>query len=319
MKKKKGLVFVFILIVSTLYGAGSKEEVYPNKTIKVIVPWAPGGLAPVLAEVIKPLLAEELGVSVITENKPGGGTAVGTKELQLAPADGYTIGMQAATIFGITHTTKGDVDYRNFDLIASVTEDYYAITVNANSPWKTLAELLTYIKANPGKVRAGHSGIGTAWHVAAIVFNQDMGVEMLPVPFTGGGPAVTALLGDHLEVTTVPFGDMTAVLPTGQVRVLAVGAPERDPFFPDIPTVKEAAGIASSFGSFRCFLAPKGVPPERLKVLEDALKRVTQNPVYVDFCKKNGINNSFVGRVEFQKKYAFYAEKMIGVLESASK
>ena len=317
--KKRGIFacILFICTFSILSAEGKKEEKYPNRAIRVIVPWAiGGGLAHLLADTIKPLLSAELGIPIVNEAKPGGGTAVGMKELQAATPDGYTIGMNTASIFGVTHTTKGEVDHRNFELICSVTEDYYAISVNSASQWKTLAELVAYMKANPGKVRIGHSGVGTAWHVASTVFAQDAGVELTAVPFNSGGAAVTALMGNHIEAVSVPFGDMTATLPTGEIRVLAVGAPKRDPFFPDVHTIKEAIGIDSTFGSFRSFIAPKGTPPEKIKVLENAIRKVTETASYKEFCSKNGVNINFEGRTQFEKKYAAYGEKMMSVLKT---
>ena len=316
---RKRVVFICLLMLiafSALFAEGKKDEKFPSKPIRIILPWAPGGLAPTLAEMLKPILTDILGVPVVTENKPGGGTAVGMKDLQISPPDGYTIGMNAAGIFGATHTTKGDVDYRNFELICSVTEDYYAITVHKDSPWNTLPEFLAYMKANPGQVRIGHSGVGSAYHVALIVFAQDMNVDITAVPFGGGGPALTALMGNHIEATIVPFGDMTSTLPTGQLRVLAVGAPVRDPFFPDIPTVKEVTGIDSVSGSFRCFFTPKETPLDRIKIIEDAIKKATEHPTYVEFCNKNGITNMFEGRDQYMSKYNAYADVMLRVLRT---
>ena len=191
MKRKSVLIGLLISVVflSGLYAEGKKDEKYPSRTIRIVFPWSPDGVAYVMTEGMKPYLSTGLGVPVVIDSKPGGGTAVGMKELQIQPPDGYTVGINSTSLIGATYMTKGDVDYKNFDLIASFTEDFYAISVNVDSPWKTLPDLITYMKANPGKVRIGNSGVGTAWHVASIVFAQDMGVEITPVPFSAGGTA----------------------------------------------------------------------------------------------------------------------------------
>ena len=178
---------MLVLAAFGLGATGQQEEKFPNKPVTIIVPWAPGGLAPVLFEMIKPLLSEELGVPVVTVNKPGGGTAVGMKELQLARPDGYTIGGESNSIFGVTRSTKGDVDYRNFEPVVSLVEDYYNFTVNVDSPWKTFPEFFEHVKANPGKVRVGNSGAMATWHIAALVFNQAAGVSCCPCPSPAAG------------------------------------------------------------------------------------------------------------------------------------
>ncbi len=316
MRKIILCVLISFLVVFSLSANGTTEEQYPSKAIRIIVPWAPGGLGPVMIEMLKPILSEKLGVPIIAENKPGGGTSVGMKELQEANPDGYTIGVESASIFGVTHTTKGAVDYKKFEPIVSLTEDYFAITVNSDSQWKTFPEFYAYVKAHPKEVRTGNSGTGGTWHVAALAFNKEANVELLPVPFQGGGNAVTALLGNHIDATSVSIGDMTNVLDTGKLRILALGAPKRDSYFSDISTIKESIGKDISLGNFRGIIAPVGTPIERIEILEKAFTEVSKDPRYIAFLEKNKITNDFLGREEFTKKYNSYGERMMPILAS---
>ena len=307
---------LFVLAVFGLGATGQQEEKFPSQPVTIIVPWAPGGLKPVLFEMIKPLLSAELGVPVVVVNKPGGGGAVGWKELQVAKADGYTIGAASNSIFGATFVTKGDVDWRNFAPVVSLSADNMALTVNVDSPWKTFPEFFEHVKANPGKVRVGNSGAGGIWHIAALAFNQAAGVELLPVPFAGGGPAVTALLGGHIEATSVTPGDMTAVLPTGKLRILAIAAPTRNPFYPDVPTIKEAIGTEVVVRNWSGVVAPKGTPAERIAVLAEAFGKVVQDKTYLEFLEKNRLTNDFMDNEQFRAAYEADAQSMTRILES---
>ena len=319
MKKTLLLVIVIILITFGLGAEGQKEQTYPNKPITIIVPWAPGGLKPVMFETIKPLLSKELGVPIVIVTKEGGGGAVGWKELQSMRPDGYTIGAASNSIFGATHQTKGDVDYRNFKPIVSLTEDCASFTVNSESQWKTFEEFFEYAKAHPREVRVGNSGAGGIWHIAALIFNQKTNIELLPVPFGGGGPAVIALLGNHIEATSVTPGDMTATLPTGKLRILALAASKRNPYYPDVPTVKEAIGYDVVVNNWSGVVAPKGVPDEYIKILSDAFERVSKNPVYTEFLENNRLTNDFRNYEQFTEVFNKDADQMMEVLKSLDK
>jgi tripartite-type tricarboxylate transporter receptor subunit TctC len=319
MRKKIYWVGIILIAISILNVSGQSKEQYPNKPITIIVPWAPGGLKPVLFEVLKPLLSKELGVPIITVNKTGGGGAVGWKELQVAKPDGYTIGAASNSIFGATFSTKGDVDYRNFKPIVVLTSDSAAITVNTNSPWKTFKEFFDYAKANPKKVRVGNSGAGGIWHIATMIINKRTGLELLPVPFTGGGPAVTALMGNHIEATSVTPGDMTASLPTGKLRILALASATRNPYYPDVPTVKESIGIEVVVNNWSGVIVHKDAPNECVTILANAFEKISKDPVYIEFFEKNRLTQDFQNNEQFKKSYELDAESMMSVLESLDK
>jgi tripartite-type tricarboxylate transporter receptor subunit TctC len=293
-------------------------EKYPSKPITIILPWAGGGLKNVLLRTLQPILEKELGVPIVIVEKPGSGGAVGWATLQAEKPDGYTIAPGSNSIFGAHWVTKGRVDYRNFEPFASLTQDYFSITVNSESPWKTFDEFYKYVKANPEKVRAGSSGTGGIWHLCLMAFNKAAGTKIVHVPFEGGGKAVVAVMGKHIESTIVTPGDMTATLPTGKLRILALGGPARNPFYPDVPTVKEL-GIDLVMGNWSGMVAPKGTPKERIQVLEKAFANAAQNPQYIEFLKKNRVTNDFAGTEETRKYYFQTAETMLAFLKTLEK
>jgi len=313
------LLLVIVLITGVVFAAGQEEKAFPSKPITLIVPWAPGGLGPIMMDFMAPLLSEELGVPVVLLYREGGGTSIGMQELQNSKPDGYTIGIASNSIFGAHFNTKGGVNYNNFSPLVSLTEDYFAFTVNSESQWKTFPQFFEYVKANPGKVQVGNSGAGATWHVATIVFNDKAGVQLHPVPYGGGGAAVTALMGNHIDATSVCVGDLAAVLPTGKLRILAIGAPERDPYYPDIPTIKESIGLDITVANWRGILAPKGVPADRLKILEDAFVKVTQNPSYLEFMAAQTVPSRVARSEEFTKRYFDEAEVILDILEASVK
>ncbi len=307
----------FVIVISALTPINAAEK-YPSKPITIIMPWSGGGFKNVLLRTLQPLLEKELGVPIVIVEKPGSGGAVGWGTLQVAKPDGYTLAPASKSIFGAHWVTKGQVDYRNFEPIVTLAYDYFSITVNAESPWKTFDDFLKYVKANPGKVRAGSSGTGGIWHICLLAFNKAAGTEIVHVPYAGGGKAVVAVVGKHIESTIVTPGDMMAVLPTGKLRILAIGGPVRNPFYPDVPTVKER-GIDLVMGNWSGMVAPKGTPKERIQVIDKAFANALKDPKYNEFLKKNRVTNDYAGAEETRKYYFQEAETMLNFLKTVQK
>lgn len=305
-------------IVLTLLGPLNAAEKYPTKPITIIVPWASGGLANVIMHTLEPTLKKEFGTPVVILEKPGSGGAVGWSTLQVEKPDGYTLGVASNSIFGATYQTKGRVDYKQFEPIVGLTQDYFSVTVHVDSPWKKLDEFVNEAKASPGKIRAGSSGTGGIWHICILAFNKAGGVKLTHIPFKGGRKSVTALLGKHIECTFATPGDMTGVLDTGKLRILALGGPERNPFYPDVPTVKEA-GVDLVLGNWRGIIAPKGTPKDRIQIIEKVFARAVKDPRYNEFLEKNRLTNDYVGTEGMIKKYFENAEVILGTLKSIEK
>lgn len=302
-----------ILILCALPSLAAEK--YPSRPITFIIPFQGGGTATTTIRFLAPMLEKELGVPFVVVEKPGSGGAVGWRALQTEPPDGYTLGSATKSLFGVTYSTKGKVDYKNFDPVVMLTKDHYSVTVNIESPWKTLGDYVKYAKANPGRIRAGSSGSGGLWHICIIAFNKVAGVEITHIPFKSGGESFVAVLGNHIESTFASVGDFPGVEETGKLRILAIGGEKRNPFYPDVPTAKEG-GVNLVMGNWRGVMAPKGVPKERLEILERAFAKIVKTPQYNEFMKNNKMTNDFMGFSEFKKVYFEDAEEIINYTKS---
>jgi tripartite-type tricarboxylate transporter receptor subunit TctC len=307
-----GMVLLIALAISAPLGAAEK---FPTRPITIVVPFAAGGLANIIIHTLAPIVEKDLGVPIVVVEKPGSGGAVGWRWLQSEKPDGYTLGSVSKSIYNATHTTKGKVDFRAFDPIVVLTEDYFSVTVNVDSQWKTLADYVKYAKANPGKMRAGSSGTGGMWHISILAFNKVVGCEIIHIPFKGGAEAVVAVLGNHIESTFATPGDMTGVLESGKLRILAIGGPKRNPFYPAVPTAKEA-GVDLVMGNWRGLAAPKGVPKERIDIIEKSFAKAVQSPKYQEFMKSNRLTNDFEGSADWGKHYLKDGEAMLEILKT---
>lgn len=316
MNRKR--VFPWILMTTLLMVGislpGLSQAAYPKKTITTVMPFGSGGTGDIILRFLGDVMKQDLGVPVVVVNKPGSGGAVGWTLLQAKKADGYHIGYASNSLFTATHRTKGSVNYKNFTPIVMLNSTPFAITVNAKSPWKKLSEFVKYAKENPGKVRVGNSGAAGIWHLSALLFEKKAGVKFTHVPYKGGAKAAAALLGGHIEATSVTVGDMSSLLPTGKLRVLAIGGDKRDPFYPNVPTVKEA-GVDLVMSNWRGVVAPKGLSKDRLAVLGKAFEKAVNDPKYVAFMKQKKLISVFKGPQEFGEFYFEAGKNLINVLK----
>jgi len=238
-------------------------QTYPARPVRVIVPFAAGGGTDITARVIGQWLSERFGQQFIIENRPGGGTNIGTEAAAKAPADGYTLLM-----VGTSNTANPALyDKLNFDLIrdfapvAAVVRAPHIVVVNLAVPVRTVPEFIAYAKANPGKVNMASAGNGTAGHLAGELFKMLAGVHMQHVPYRGGGPALLDLIAGQVQVYFAGMPEAIEYVRTGKLRALAVDTTTRAEALPDIPTVGEfVPGFESSiwFG----LSAPRNTPSE---------------------------------------------------------
>src|SRR5215510_12466998 len=219
----------------------ASAQAYPSRPARVIVPIAPGGASDITARLIGQWLSERLGQQFVIENRPGGGGNIGTEAVVRAPADGYTLLM----VGGYNAINAALYDKLNFHLIrdiapvAGVIRSAAVMVVNPSVPAKTLPEFTAYAKANPGKISFGSPGIGTSPHVAGELFKMMAGVDMVHVPYRGGGPAFNDLLGGQVQVMFPTTVGSIGYIRDGRLRALAVTTATRSDALPDIPAVGE--------------------------------------------------------------------------------
>jgi tripartite-type tricarboxylate transporter receptor subunit TctC len=241
----------------------ARAQTYPSRPVRLIVPVAPAGAGDILARLMGQWLSERLGQPFIIENRPGGGGNIGTEAVVHAPADGYTLLMAGS--FNATNAALYDKLNFNFirDIapVAGVFRGPYAMVVNPSVPAKSVPEFIAYAKANPRKLNMASAGNGTASHVAGELFKMMAGVDLVHVPYRGGGPGLNDLLGGQVQVMFPSTVASMGYIRSGKLRALAVTAETRSDALPDIPTVAEFVPDYEA-STWYGVCAPKATPAE---------------------------------------------------------
>lgn len=300
MKKFFALAAVLLFVLS-----GTAFAAYPTKPVTMIVAYAAGGSTDILARITAKYLEAELKQPFVVVNKPGAAGSVGFTSIAKAAPDGYSIGLINLSGVIVNPIVQPDVvRYRITDFagIANVVTDPGVFCVKADSPMKTLEDLIAAAKAAPGKIAVSHEGAGSGDHLGVMEFCKKASIEMNPVPFEGDAPAKAALLGGHIDVLAVNVSEIAEMVNTGQLRALAVQNDKRSAELPDVPTFAELGyptviqGTAS-----RGFAAPKDIPAEALDVLVSAMKKIVASSEYQEELKKLNMPIDFVPGEEFTK------------------
>lgn len=268
---------------------------YPSRPVTIIVPFGPGGGVDTNTRALVPFFEKYLGEKVIVENRGGGGGISGHTLGAMAKPDGYTLTMVSTGICSGPWIIKNvKFSPESYDYIGQVSFIPNFLVVNVKSPWKNLKELVAYAKANPGKVSTPHMDGWTSSSIADAVFMHLAGIDVKVVGgFKSGAANLASVLGGH---TSYSFNNTNEVLPhynAGTVRVLAVAAPTRSAFLPDVPTFREL-GYDDASGVFRALAAPKGTPQPVLAKLEKALKQAMQDPKLPAAFKKVGLTVDYM-------------------------
>jgi tripartite-type tricarboxylate transporter receptor subunit TctC len=234
-------LFLHILLVSS---ACLAQDSYPSKPITMVNPFPPGGVADVVGRPLAALMEKSLRQPVVMINRPGAGGAVGMASVAKGPSDGYTIlmGLSSISIFPVADRVNGKppaFELSDFAPIALVTADPTVLVVRTDGPYKTLKDFVDAAKANPGKINYSSSGVYGTLHVAMEIFASSAGIKLFHVPYQGGGPAVTALLGGQVEALASGPAAAIGQIRGGKMRALASWSTERLKLLPDIPTFKE--------------------------------------------------------------------------------
>src|SRR5215471_19128813 len=257
----------------------ARAQAYPTRPVRLIVPVAPAGASDITARLIGQWLSERLGQQFVIDNRPGANNIIGTEAVVRAPADGYTL-LMAATPNAVNATLYDKLSFnflRDIAPVASVIRAPYLIAVNSTVAAKTIPELIAYAKANPGKLSMGSTGTGSGAHMAGELFKMMAGVDMVHVPYRGGGAGLTDLLGGQVQVMFVSTVSSIEHIKTGRLRALAVTTATRLDEMPDIPTVGEfVLGYEASawFGVG----APKNTPSQIIDKLNEAINAGLADP-----------------------------------------
>src|SRR5215217_6709324 len=265
-------------------GPASAQANYPNRPITMICPWGAGGGTDATARIVASILERELGQPVNVVNRTGGSGVVGHQAIASAQPDGYNIGILTVEISMMHWQGLTELTPKSYTPLALMNEDPPGIQVNGASPYKTVKDLADAIKASPpGKMKASGTGQGGIWHLALVGWLQAMGLapnHVAWVPSNGAAPAMQDLAAGGLDIVPCSVPEGRAMIEAGKARSLAIMAPQRNPTFPDIPTLKEAMGIDYSTGAWRGFAGPKNLPDDVQKRLIAALQKAYESKEY---------------------------------------
>ncbi|MEF7612570.1 tripartite tricarboxylate transporter substrate binding protein [Aquincola sp. MAHUQ-54] len=259
-------------------------QAYPTQAVKIVVPYPPGGPTDIVARVVAQQLGEQLGQTVIVDNKPGAGGNLGAEAVARAAPDGYTL-LVATTAHAINMSLFKNLNYdvqRDFAPVSLLTQGPLVLVTTPSFPAKNVAEVIALAKAKPGELNYASSGNGQSTHLAAELFATSAGVKLTHVPYKGSAPALTDVIAGQVPMF---FDTMLSSMPfvkSGKLKALAVTSPSRSPAAPDIPTVAESGLPGYEVFAWNGLLAPAGTPPAVLSKLSAEMKKVLENPAVKD-------------------------------------
>lgn len=269
---------------SDVDSTGAAAPDYPTRDITLTVQAAPGGGSDLASRTIAKVLEKELGVSIVVENRPGASGSLAVKYVSGLEPDGYHIGFTPVELAMFDHLGF-DVSPDSVELLGEIMNQPGTIAVPTDSPYKDLKSLIDAAKTQ--KITVSNSGAGSSWEAATKILADLGDVEFTPVPFDGGAPAVTAAMGDKVDAVVAGAGETHTGVASGKLRVLAIFSPEPHPVFTDIPTAK-SQGYDMDFGAWGGLYAPKGLPANVKKTLEDAIAKSVESPDFTDVISPTG-------------------------------
>jgi tripartite-type tricarboxylate transporter receptor subunit TctC len=298
-----------LLCVSLMMSLGPSKSFaakYPRRPITLICPWGAGGGTDAVSRILATLLKQELGVPVNVVNRTGGSGAVGHTVMATARPNGYTLGLATSELTMMHWMGLTKVTYRDVTPVAMVNIDPAAVNVRTDAAWKTYGELAEYVKGNPGKLLSSGTGQGGIWHLAMAGWLRAEGMSPKAVkwiPSKGAAPALQDLMAGGIDMSTCSLPEAATLIEAGKVRPLAIMAEERDPKFPDVPTLRQV-GVEWTCGAWRGVVAPKGTSPDIVAILEKTLAKIVKSADFIRFMKNRGYGISWLDSGAFAKKIA---------------
>jgi tripartite-type tricarboxylate transporter receptor subunit TctC len=278
----------------------ASAQVYPTRPVRIVVGFAPAGPSDIVARLIGQWLSERLGQQFVIDNRPGAGGNIGTEAVVRSPADGYTLLL--CGVFNAINATLYDKLNFNFirDIapVAGVLRGPYVIVVNPSVPAKSVPEFIAYVKANPRKLNMASGGTGTGGHIAGELFKMMAGVDMVHVPYRGGGPAYNDLLGGQVQVIFATTVGSIGYIRAGRLRALAVTTAERSPLLPDVPTIAESGYPGFDSSAWFTVLVSRATPQHIRDELEKSIVAVLTAPDAAGRLRAAGVEATADGAAE---------------------
>jgi tripartite-type tricarboxylate transporter receptor subunit TctC len=309
-----------ILSATFLTLAPVQAQQYPDRVIKMVVPFVPGSPVDVLARVVSQQMTTRLGQSVVIENRPGAGTSAATRQVQASPADGYTLLMsgQNVTYVGLLYPDIGFDPVKSFTPVATLAGWSHVLLVANDVPAKSVKELVAYARANPGKVTFGY-GLGTSPQIVGKSFELAAGLDLINVPYKGGEQVRVDLLGGRIHINFAPVSNALAMIQEGKVRALAVTSSARDPELPKVPTFKEEGFPDVGFDPdvWQAIIAPLGTPAPVVNKLNAEINAALRSDEVQATFKKLRFRPMIQSVEEFAKFLTVQAERWPPIIKAA--
>ena len=277
---RKLVALVTLAPMLAILAGPAGAETYPARPVRMIVPFAAAGPTDVIGRIIAQKLSEDLGQQFYVENVPGGGGNTGTAQAAKSPADGYTI-LVVSTGFIINPSLYAKIPYdpfKDFSPVTLIAASPNVLTVAPSVPAKSVQELIALIKANPGKYSFAQPGTGSTPHLSGELFKLSFGLDLVMVPFTGAGPAITSTIGGHTPIAFTALPPALASIQEGKLRGLAVLIGKRVAGLPDVPTMAEAGVPDQEADTLTGIVVPVGTPPEIVDLLHREIVKIVALP-----------------------------------------
>jgi tripartite-type tricarboxylate transporter receptor subunit TctC len=319
--KRRSLTLAFLATVfATAFTGSAFGQAFPTKPVTVIVPFSPGGSSDASMRVMSAEFQRKLGQPVVLENKPGANGTIGATFVTRAPADGYTLLVGSIGTYAITPLLLKPKPYEplaGLDLLTIAVRTPNVFAVPANLPVNTVAELVAYMKKNPGKVAFASSGVGSTDHLTSVLFWQKTGTEGLHIAYKGGGAAITDLIAGHVQVLISNVGVLAPYIQNGRLKGLAVTSEKRVPELPNIPTISESGFKGLEVYSWQGISAPHGLPAPVKQTIVNALHATLADPQVRAQLEKTGFEVVDTGPDKFKAQLTEDIQRWKTVIDTA--
>lgn len=275
---RKLVAGALVALLATISLAAKTQAAYPDKIIKIVVPFAAGGGTDLVGRRLANEMSKDLGQNVIVENRPGAGTILGSAVVANSAPDGYTL-LLASFAHAVNPSLNPKLPYDTFKAfapIALIARSFNIVVTSPRLPYRSVPDLVAAAKASPGRINFGSFGVGTSAHLSGELFKKLANVDLTHVPYKGAAPAITDLLAGEIQVMFTTAASVAAHIQSGNLRALAVTSAERAALYPDVPTVAEAGVAGYVAESWYGLLAPAGTPAEVVQTLNKSVQRALQ-------------------------------------------
>lgn len=313
-----------VLVLAWFFSPFTVAQDYPSRAVTMIVPFPPGGVADIVGRPLAAMMEKSLKQPVVIVNRTGAGGALGMREVARAAPDGYTIlmALSSISIFPVSERVNGKqpaYELKDFAPIALVTADPTVLVVRADSPYKSVKDFVAAAKANPGKINYSSSGVYGTLHVAMEIFANAAGIKLFHVPYGGGGPAITALLGGQVEASAQGPAAAIGQIKGGKMRALAGWGTERLKLLPDLPTFKELGYQDVEFYIWSGVFAPAATPAPIVSKLRESVKAAATSEDFRNAMEKVSTPVHYLDAPEFAKYWERDAKRLSAAVEKIGK